>query len=173
MDIYTGGDPMTTYAIPLDGGGYRYLDDGTTETFSIGEISFPPPYLKIATDLASRGILAAVDTPMPSGDFASITSSFQMVNGVPTRIWVTTPAGVPQSVKNWQGLAAMAINNLDAPMRDAIAGLPSPQNKIVQAAYDSADFVRSSPTLNQLLAAIGQSPAQIDALFIQAAGLSL
>jgi len=86
---------------------------------------------------------------------------------------------VPQLVENWQGLAVMRTSTLpsgqtyDAAVRAAIAGLPAPQNDIVLAAYESARFVRTSPTLNQLLGAIGLTQAQIDALFIQADGLSL
>lgn len=94
----------TQYAVPDNGNvandcvsGYICLDDGTAQTFSIGSLSFPPPFLKAAkpADLAAHGILAVTQTPQPSGNFASITSSIQMVSGVPTVVWATTALPAP------------------------------------------------------------------------------
>ena len=84
---------MTTYAIPNGDGTYQYLDAATTSTFSIGSLSFPPPWLSKASSaqIAAMGILAVVDTPAPIGNFGSITSSIQLLNGIPTVVWATTP----------------------------------------------------------------------------------
>lgn len=82
------------YAVPNADGTYRYIDAATSVTFAIGALSFPPPYLAQASaaDLASHGILAVVETPQPTGNFATISSSIEMVAGVPTVVWATTPA---------------------------------------------------------------------------------
>ena len=97
----------TQYAVPDNGNtaadcmtGYVCIDSATTQTFSIGSLSFPPPYLANASsvDLASHGILAVVETAQPTGNFASVTSSIQMVSGVPTQVWATTPGPPPGPV---------------------------------------------------------------------------
>ena len=84
---------MTTYAIPLGGGQYQYIDEFTDQTFSIGTLSFPPPWLRSSSpvDRASVGILAVVETSPPTGDFGSITRTIQVLAGIPTVVWVTTP----------------------------------------------------------------------------------
>jgi hypothetical protein len=94
--------------------------------------------------------------------------------------WQTACANiVPAVVRNWQGLAVMQTSNLadgrtyDAAMRTLIAALPAPQDIIALAAYQSADFGRSSPLLNQLFAALSLTQAQIDALFVQAAAINI
>ena len=97
----------TQYVVPDNGktandcvAGYVCLDDGTAQTFSIGALSFPPPFLKVATpgQLSALGILAVAQTAQPTGNFASVTSSIQMVSGVPTQVWATTPGPPPGPV---------------------------------------------------------------------------
>ena len=93
-----------TYAVPDNGAmandcfpGYICLDSETHQTFSIGAMSFPPPWLAVATDAAraQHGILRVVETAQPAGNFASIVRSVQMVSGVPTVVWTTTPMPTP------------------------------------------------------------------------------
>jgi hypothetical protein len=88
---------------------------------------------------------------------------------------------IPQTVANWKGLAIMRTTpcpvspaiTADAAAIAAINALPSPQNFITMAAYESADFVRTSPTLNTLLTAMGFTDVTIDKLFILADALAL
>ena len=89
-----------TYAVPDNGQsandcvtGYICLPENTQQTFSIGSMSFPPPWLQASNPAqrASLGILTVVQTPQPAGNFSSVSSSIQMVNGVPTVVWVTSP----------------------------------------------------------------------------------
>lgn len=86
---------------------------------------------------------------------------------------------VPALVRNWQGRAVMETSTLadgrtyDAAVRTLISGLAPPQNTVVLAAYQSADFDRASPTINQLLSAIGLTELQKDDLFRQAGSLNL
>jgi hypothetical protein len=83
-----------TYAVPNGSGGYTYLPADTPLTFMIGELSFPPAYLKQATpsELASRGILQVIETPQPDPTKNTVTgSSIKVVNGVPTVVWDYEP----------------------------------------------------------------------------------
>jgi hypothetical protein len=89
---------MTTYAVPNGDGTYRFIDSATTQTFSIGEMSFPPPWLQNATadQRASNGILDVVNTTRPDDATNIVTgSSFQMIGGVPTQVWASTPRPAP------------------------------------------------------------------------------
>ena len=90
-----------TYAVPDNGNatndcmtGYVCIQANTQQTISIGAMSFPPPWLAQATPamLAQYGIMPVVNTPAPVGNFGTLTNSIQMINGVPTQVWATTPA---------------------------------------------------------------------------------
>ena len=113
---------------------------------------------------------------------ATIGSTY--ASGVFTPPPVFVAVAVPDEVKNWQGLAVMmttptvGAGSYDAQVRAIIAAMPSPQNVIVLAAYESSDFILRSPTLNALLcgpapSGLGLTTAQRDALFVAAAALSL
>lgn len=83
----------TTYAIPNGDGTYTYLDPSTPTTFSIGGLSFPPPWLMQASDAdrAAHGILTVVETPEPDHATNAVAGrSIQLVGGVPTVIWSST-----------------------------------------------------------------------------------
>ena len=89
----------TQYIIPDNGNpasdcmaGYVCVDDGTSQTFSIGAMSFPPPFLKTATaaQLTSYGILPVMQTATPANQSCNMT--LQMVSGVPTQTWTNCTA---------------------------------------------------------------------------------
>jgi len=72
--------------------GYICLPDDTPYTFTIGSLSYPPPFLQSASAsvLAAMGVLAVVMTAPPGG--VSVQgSNIQLVNGVPTQVWQTSP----------------------------------------------------------------------------------
>lgn len=107
---------MTLYAIPDGTGHYKYLDAMTSETFSIGESSFPPPWLQTASlnQKAALGILEVVETPEPDPTkFIVSGSEIQVIDGVPTIVWNST--AIPTPVPPTQAeLAAQAFNELIA-----------------------------------------------------------
>lgn len=84
-------------------------------------------------------------------------------------LW-TPPAAVPQSVSRFQARAALHLAGLldevqalmDDPATDKLAKL---------AWQDAQDFRRISPTVLGMGAALGWSDAQLDQLFITAAGI--
>jgi hypothetical protein len=107
------------YAVPDNGisandcvTGYTCIDSSTQQTFSIGALSFPPPYLAAAlpADLASHGIIAVVQTARPTGNFASIASSIQIVSGIPTQVWATTPTPDPTPQQIAQAAIAAGLS---------------------------------------------------------------
>ena len=110
-----------TYAVPDNGNptndcvtGYVCIPATTQQTFSIGQMSFPPPWLQYATDAmrAQYGILTVVNTAAPTGNFGSVSNSIQMVNGVPTQVWTTTaaPSPTPQQQYNTALSAGLTIS---------------------------------------------------------------
>ena len=81
---------------------------------------------------------------------------------------------VPAILPWWKGRAIIEARGLTAGVQAAINGIADAgQRKIVQAAYDGADFARSSPTLIATLHALNQSDADIDALFVDGDKITL
>lgn len=81
---------------------------------------------------------------------------------------------VPSTIANWKGRAILIQRGLADKVAAAIAGLPdATQRAMVQIAFDSADFTRSSPTLNAILSAAGLDDAAKDDLFRDADKLVL
>lgn len=90
----------TTYAIPNGDGTFTYLPPDTRQTFSIGALSFPPPWLASASqaDRDARGILTVVETAPPDPALFTVGSgSIQIVAGVPTVVWNAAPLS-PQQI---------------------------------------------------------------------------
>ncbi len=79
-------------------------------------------------------------------------------------------APVPQSVSRFQAKAALAsIGKLD----DADAAVAASNDPLLQLAWAEApDFPRNSAGINALAPALGLSQADLDDLFIAAAGIS-
>lgn len=162
---------MTIYAIPNSDGSFRYMGGDTTETFSLGKLSFPPPYLSSATpdDLAANGILAVVETAQPSPRHSS---TIELVGGLPTRVWTLDKV---QTIDGWQGRYVLQNTMMpdgkttyEAAALAILATLPNA--KLALAAYQGAlTFSRANSTIIQVLAAIGLSEDQIDQLFATAA----
>lgn len=79
---------------------------------------------------------------------------------------------VPFSVTKRQGrLALLSVGKL-ALVADAIAALPSPQREAADIEWnDATNYERDSPFVLLLGEKIGLDPAELDALFIEAANL--
>lgn len=80
----------------------------------------------------------------------------------------------PQSITNWRAKAVIEIAGLTSQVEAALAAMQGPEGIIARAAWNgNADFDRQGATVVSLAAAIGLTSAQIDALFIQAAAISV
>ena len=154
-----------TYAIPDNGNsladcvpGYICLPADTRETFTIGGLSFPPPWLKLAkpADLAAQGILTVVEPGAPTGNFASVTNSTQMLNGVPTVVYATTPLPTPTAAQQAQAqyntalAAGLTITSAGTPSLNGVYAIDGPtQTKIT--------------SVNGYITTIGRFPAGVPA----------
>lgn len=81
------------------------------------------------------------------------------------------PPPIPSSVTRFQALAVLAAGGYLPTIRTYIATLD--QDDITRLAWENAaDWERTSPTLNILAAMLNLTEAQVDELFIAAAGIS-
>lgn len=80
---------------------------------------------------------------------------------------------VPVEVERWKLRAALELNGYLAAVEAAINALPPTQQIVLKAKWAGQETVqRNHPTIIQLGAAIGLTPAQIDNIFIQASRLA-
>lgn len=80
---------------------------------------------------------------------------------------------VPQEIDRWKLRAALELNGYLAAVEAAINALPPTQQIVLKAKWAGQETVqRNHPTIIQLGAAIGLTPAQIDNIFIQASRLA-
>ena len=79
---------------------------------------------------------------------------------------------VPHEVTMRQARQALILAELDEAVEAAINAIPGVAGKLARAEWDKSQTVqRARPLVNQLGAALGLTPQQIDALFITAATL--
>lgn len=107
----------------------------------------------------------------------TITGVFANAQGYTTEIADTDPrlvafnAVVPQSVAMWQARAAIATAGLTDKIQAAVT---ASGNQAFIAAWEYDTMVsRQSPMIAALGTAIGLTSAQIDALFVSAAALTV
>lgn len=71
-----------------------------------------------------------------------------------------------------QARQALILAGLDESVESAVDAIPGVAGKLARAEWDKSQTVqRNRPLVNQLGAALGLTPQQIDALFITAATL--
>ena len=118
-------------------------------------------------------------SPMPSGDDAAALAAWQAARASTLAAWATlapqplahAPRPVPQQVALWQARAVLTSAGV---FSQADAAIRASGNAGVIALWDYGNMIsRSSPTLAALGTAMNLTSAQIDALFIQAAAISL
>ncbi len=77
---------------------------------------------------------------------------------------------VPDSVALWQARAVLAAHGL---LEDASAAVTASGDPVLRVVWEYGNYIsRNSPGLGALGAALGLNEAQIDALFVAAAGLT-
>lgn len=80
------------------------------------------------------------------------------------------PPAVPQAVTRFQARAALHMAGL-LPMVEALMTDPGTDALARLAWTDAQEFRRQSPTIAQMAVTLGLTDAQLDALFITAAGI--
>lgn len=92
--------------------------------------------------------------------------------GVPLPAQPTTPV-VPQQITRAQGKAALITMGVWGGVTAYVATIADPTERALAevALNDTLTWQRSSPFLNTAAAALGLTPAQIDALFVAAAAI--
>lgn len=85
------------------------------------------------------------------------------------------PEPVPQQITRAQGKAALIMQGLWGAVLDYVASIQDPTQRALAevALNDTLTWGRSSPFLNSAAARLGMTGEQLDALFIQAAGIAL
>ena len=85
------------------------------------------------------------------------------------------PIPVPQQIARAQGKAALIMQGLWGAVLDYVASIQDPTQRALAevALNDTLTWGRSSPFLNAAAAGLGMTDEQLDALFIQAAGIAL
>ena len=85
------------------------------------------------------------------------------------------PIPVPQQITRAQGKAALIMQGLWGAVLDYVASIQDPTQRALAevALNDTPTWERSSPFLNAAANGLGMTDEQLDALFIQAAGIAL
>lgn len=107
----------------------------------------------LQTQEAGAVVASVADTPALWAD---------MLAAVQPAAYVVPPPVVPASVSRFQARAALMQANLLTQAQTVIAGADE-MTKLAWA--DAQDFLRTSPTVAAMGAAMGLSAAQLDALF--------
>ena len=120
----------------------------------------------------AQGLWTIIEPTVPEGQV--IVSTALTGTGPVTRMATFAAAPVPERILSWwKGRAILELRGLSVGVQGAIDAMTDPaEKKVAQAAYDGADFLRSSPTLNAVLTALGLSQAEIDELFDAGEALS-
>jgi len=81
---------------------------------------------------------------------------------------------VPQSIANWRAKAAIELAGLTSAVETAMQALDEPARTVALSAWSNgAELARRGPTVLALAAALGLTAAQVDALFVTGASLTV
>ena len=157
----------------------RYAHSGPpwveiTTAFTLDGLSYPAnwPDLASAAQRNAAGVKAIVDddTTPPTGKvFSAFAPDLVDVAGVPHRVAVFTDIPVPEIVSMMQAQLALNAAGLLASVETALAAGPA-ANRIY---WNKASHLhRNHPLVLGLSSALSLTPAQVDALFVAAAGIT-
>jgi hypothetical protein len=83
-------------------------------------------------------------------------------------------AAVPAKVSTWRLRAVVELHGLSASISAAIDALPEPARTIARSGWEySFEMDRDTGLVSQLGAALGMTPAEVDALFLEAVALAV
>lgn len=88
---------------------------------------------------------------------------------------LSTPAPkVPSTIANWRAKAVIELHGLTSQVEAALAAMEGETGITARAAWNgNADFARHGATVTALATTLSLTPAQLDAMFIQAAALEV
>ena len=132
-------------------------------------------YAHIVNGTVQNVIIANPDFSYGDGSLLVQTDTAQVgdtyANGVFTSSAPSAPVVVvPSSVALWQAKAALQAAGLLTTANTAVAAQGSPVTDFWASA---SNIDRTSPTLAGIATLLNLTPAQVDALFVQAASISL
>ena len=115
----------------------------------------------------SEAILGAVNTAALDR-IAALEAELETARAAPV------DAAQGTTIRAWQAKAVLALAGALESAERVIDGLPEPQRTVVKSAWDNnADFSRESQTIIALAAALSLTDEQLDAMFAQAAALTV
>lgn len=119
----------------------------------------------VLSNVIEAATVAAAQALYPSATVRAYAASDEALRSV-------VAAAVPASVTMRQARLALRAAGKLALVDAAIASLPEPQKTDAQITWEfSGEVQRANGLVSQLAPALGMTEAQIDALFIAAAGL--
>lgn len=158
-----------------------YIDTNEKEV-SIADIRIAHPSMSIpeGADLSDIGyskVLPALHVPTAGQDEIVVRRPPEKVDGVWREVFAVEPAPVivPQQITRAQGKAALIMQGHWQQVLDYVAAITDQTQRALAdvALNDTLTWERSSPFLNAAAAGLGMTDEQLDALFIQAAGIAL
>ena len=160
----------------------NYINETTRIVYSIQSIRQANPNISIPDgaglrDIGYERVYPALTTPITTGSEVLVSKPPEKVDGVWREVFAVemAPVLVPQQITRAQGKAALIMQGLWGAVLDYVASIQDPiQRALAEVALnDTLTWERSSPFLNAATAGLGMTDEQLDALFIQAAGIAL
>ena len=152
-----------------------YVEIATGTRVSIYAIRALHPNMSIpdGADLGGLGYARIFDAPQPTlqpGEYLTVGPAEQ-VDSEWHATWIINPPPVPFSASKFQAIEALAqFGYLDTV--EAIMSAPETPAQMKRAWTHATEFLRDSPTVAALAGVLGLDAAQLDALFVTAAGIS-
>lgn len=152
------------------------------EVFSLASIreSFPNMSIPDGADISELGffrIYPAISLPSVGPGEVIVPQPPEKVDGVWREAFAieSLPVIVPRQITRAQGKAALIMQGLWGAVLDYVAAITDPTQRALAevALHDTLTWERSSPFLNSATVGLGMTDEQLDALFIQAAGITL
>ena len=160
----------------------NYIHEATGTVLSIAAIREAHPNMSIPdgadlSDIGYERVYPALTTPIATGSEVLVSKPPEKVDGVWREVFAVemAPVLVPQQITRAQGKAALIMQGLWGAVLDYVGAIQDPTQRALAevALHDTLTWERSSPFLNAAVAGLGMTDEQLDALFIQAAGIAL
>ena len=160
----------------------NYIHEATGTVLSIAAIREAHPNMSIPdgadlSDIGYERVYPALTTPIATESEVLVSMPPEKVDGVWREVFAVeaAPVVVPQQITRAQGKAALIMQGSWGAVLDYVGAIQDPTQRALAevALHDTLTWERSSPFLNAAVAGLGMTDEQLDALFIQAAGIAL
>lgn len=112
------------------------------------------------------GSITIIPRDLNNNDYAALVAT-----NTPIADYILPKAPVPQNIAMWQARVALSKAAL---LDRANAVVAAANDPVISNFWEYATGIdRSSPTLAKIALALGQTDAQLDALFVEAASITL